>query len=424
MAAGSGKNGSILICEPMRAVRDKMILVIEGIGCKAIPTEAGKTAYALACQHKPAMIIISTEIRDVHIENIVKVFKVSEHTKGTPLLVATEERSKRKLAEYVKAGADDCILRVVALETMQQLFEKFVGVEEEVAVAPKSVGPSMEKNLIEELEITSPGGKKNPLLIRNAACPLHLRANTFHLFTLRAKSQAMEQNQFDITVYRGGKEEYQSIPYLLYESQVCPECYYASADFKFFLLEGEARKATDIWPTKTLEVLKSGQEKRDAIVRKYDDADLFSEIRSVDTGLLALELAAVTSQTIYDFDGKTYSAELYRVGNYYLRMAQVCKEARRLDDQLVHLQAACDALEKAQPMMTGTAFHRINFQIIALMIALSQDAKAEKYLSTMGNTVSDERRVSQISQAEQDANKNYYNMARQAWENRDSLRLQ
>lgn len=416
MGEGTDKPvAKVLICEPMRALRDKMVREAGLAGAEVVPVSTGKEALQAAAHQKPNLALLSSAVSDVHIENLLKAFQVSEHTRNIPLVVATDEVLQARLKMFLKQGAAECVQRAIPAERFTRLLDKHANLRlvDPAAARRDRATRIFKRAQLPKSEAPSEEGKTSPLLVKQIRCPLHRESDSFDTFYVRSRSQIVEYNMFDVAVYKGAMKNFFAVPFLLYEPSVCPHCLYASTDVNFFLREGDGRAARDIWPDRVREELRDRREERIALV-DCEPVELFGNSRSVAGGLAGLKLCVATSRALFDFDNKTYCNELYRVANYYLRMAQILAEDGRGDESDEYLTEGFHVLEKAFPHTSGPAFFRLMYQLLAIGVYFSWDEKVGVYFSRLR-----EMEASIVTDSKEDeASRRYAKRIRRLWEDR------
>ena len=216
-------------------------------------------------------------------------------------------------------------------------------------------------------------------------CFFHPSEKFINCHSLKVKTQVVHPNAFDIMVYKAAVPEQVYCNYMLIEVQICPECYFATNYYKHFVSEKyhkEGSRPKEFNGAVVAQMAKTKAERK-AIFDKMSGGQLDGLQRSHEDAILSFELAALSYKTVAMAHKVPHGMSLYRIGNFYLKAAQLCAEIDEKDREDAFLRQALDYLEKSYTTLTGPSLYRVTMQIFALSIYFEEFQNAEQYMQAM-----------------------------------------
>ncbi len=203
----------------------------------------------------------------------------------------------------------------------------------------------------------------------------------FKSYFLKPNSQIMKPNFFLLPEYVGPTEGNQECNFTALEVSVCPETFFASNNVNFFfhpknqknpLLENQDLQ------NKVLPSLGEMKEKGITIPQS-----MYSVKRTVENAILAYNLAAHTSQMLYNYSPKAFVIEMGKIGEYALKAALLSKLERSMEREKEFLLMAHQAYRKSLPTVSGEQFFRRCFRLVAISVYLENYANAKEETAVM-----------------------------------------
>lgn len=169
---------------------------------------------------------------------------------------------------------------------------------------------------------------------------------------------------------RAGDDEDRERAVLLHSVQICPHCYFASADKNHFAYDTPDPDKDDLAPTpRQIRLMEERLPDREALVRACPPT-LFTEGRAPQDALVACRLAAMCAQTLHEADPKRDPVLVRAMGRYHLHAAQLC---RRLNDPVAAQNFRREALARFQDaysVLQGPSAHETLFVLIKVAAEL------------------------------------------------------
>jgi len=225
---------------------------------------------------------------------------------------------------------------------------------------------------------------EDPIYETKLICPVCKNKNVIS-YNLRAKSQFMTENHFLVPLYAGiGKFRKENFTRLA--TTVCNSCLFASPDPKDF---GKFIEYTEKFQESQLKVhnkllfhIEDTTPERFALLRENKmPTPEFVRPRSVDAAILSIKLSIFRAELEFKHDLRNTQ---FKLGAYYLKIAQLEKEAGR--ENLEALQTAAEYMEKAVINSDCDTFDlemEALYLTIALNIKLKNKEKIGGYMKVM-----------------------------------------
>lgn len=215
-------------------------------------------------------------------------------------------------------------------------------------------------------------------------CFFHRTEKDINCHSLKVKTQVVHPNAFDVMVYKAAVPEQVYCNYMLVEVQICPECYFATNFYSHFCSErSKDNERPREFNGAVVAQIAATKDERKAIFEKMSGAPSDSLQRNYEDAILAFELAAMSYKTVALAHRTPHGMSLYRVGNFYLKAAQLCSEIGDYDRGDGYLGQALDYLEKSYSTLLGPSLFRVSLQICALSIYFEDFQNAEQYMQAM-----------------------------------------
>ncbi|MBI4577064.1 MAG: DUF2225 domain-containing protein [Planctomycetes bacterium] len=288
------------------------------------------------------------------------------------------------------------------------------------AAAPAAAGPALAQAPGGEADGEDAAGDSRPsLLEKELRCHLHDDGPSFLGYLLKANTQVIDTNPFDVPVYKGPAPGRRHCNYLLMEVHVCPTCHFASNDFNHFR---DTKKKTTTRPAefsqKARKALEDHRPRRAEMVKEAGPSLLVGEGRTPEDAVHAHLLAASCAETIHSQHPETQPLVLVRAANYYLKAAQLCAELDALSREEAFLKKGRELLDKVYPQVQGPNLYKVMFQLMVLQLAFGDETSGSKLFGSFRKMQS-----GGVPANEQPFLTPYLNRAQQAWEGREFLTL-
>lgn len=165
---------------------------------------------------------------------------------------------------------------------------------------------------------------------------------------------------------RHGEDEDREGAVLLHSVQVCPMCYFASADKNHFAFDSPDPEKSDLVPTaRQVRLVQDRYPDRAAIVRACPPT-LFTEQRSPQDALAAHRLAAMCAQTLHEGDPKRDPHLLRAMGRYHLNAAHLSRRLNRPEASDPFRREALACFQEAYSTLQGDVAYETLFVMMKL----------------------------------------------------------
>jgi len=311
------------------------------------------------------------------------------------------------------AGAFDLVLHPIQSEHLDRAIDRADARSNEIVAARLALD-------LRRTCPTKPVEQNKSLLVRAIQCPMHDGPQPLSRYILRVGAIVTDIDFFDMPVYKSATQGKDFVDFHLLGVMVCPRCLLASNDPRYF---------TDLTDRGEPHVYNAAtrQQLRGTISARHDLAGVIPEsfhthARTVEEAVVAYELAMHTSRTLYECNRFSLQIELARMGNYHLRLVAV-KQLRShgisQDERVAHYRAALDLLGEAFVVVEGPILFKVAYQVVALSIALGEDAGAYRYIARLTQM----QREALLEKQERAALDRYLLRCQTAWEDRDEHRV-
>lgn len=341
----------VLIGHPDKNFRYDLHKVLSANKFLVIEADNGGALFTITKMQQPNFVITADGMPSLSTEEYLK--KLREVNLGhIPVIVLTTRNNILRNLVLMEMGAKEILLEPIReadlrfhLKRLENPFQPIFAKEDKPNsnnVENKEVPP------IKELETRKPTSvpfenesrqsstasnlkTENPsLLLRNAKCLFCKSNNKVNLFTLKTRTMLTEPNKFDIECFTSaiGNNEY--CDYILLEVGVCHNCFFATNDFRMFDIQGLRADETIEFSEFLYQAFQKKYEERKKIISKCSDK-MFTEQRSPEDALIAIELAIHTLNFLFEYDKLKYSWTQNEIFQYALKTGAIAEKAQMLD---------------------------------------------------------------------------------------------
>jgi uncharacterized protein (DUF2225 family) len=259
---------------------------------------------------------------------------------------------------------------------------------------------------------------ESPLYPRVVDCPICKKWG-LNSEELRAKSLSTLSDPFLAPVYIS-PGQYQAINYLLACVTVCDGCLVASPDRRDFnVYNRTTRQNQDSQlPPQVIRELKETTDKRKAFFEKTGiGGDLFKIPRTHAAAIVSYQLADMRAEI--EAGAKVLGA-IYKRGNYWTRIALLCRQAG-MDDKKP-LEIAAEHFKNAF-MLSDFPKVELEYQTLYVLFNIflyfGKQKEARDYLTVLDKTKQDLEKSEKAPEGALPAIKKWIDMGRNRWEDRE-----
>jgi hypothetical protein len=260
--------------------------------------------------------------------------------------------------------------------------------------------------------------RESPLYPRVVDCPICKKWGLNSL-ELRAKSLSIMNDPFMAPVYVT-VGHFQEVNYLLASVTVCQGCLLASPDRRDFVLYNRATRQnqdSQMVP-QVIRELKETTEKRKAFFDKTKIGDaLFKIPRCYAAAIVSYQLADIRAELE---GGAKVSGAFYKRGNYWTRIALLCRQAGM--DDIRALEIAAEHFKTAF-MLSDFPKQELEFQTLYILFNIylyfDKQKEARDYLAVLDKTKQDLEKSENVPDGVLPACKKWLDMGKNRWEDRE-----
>ena len=166
---------------------------------------------------------------------------------------------------------------------------------------------------------------------------------------------------------------------LLFSVQICPQCFFASADKNHFAFESPDPDKANLVPSdRQTRLLTERFGEREALARE-SGSTLFGESRTPRDGLAANRLAVLCAQSLYEGDPRHDPLLLRAIGRCQLSAGHLCRIADDHAGADTHRREALGTLKNAYSALQGAPAHETLYTIVRLAADLGDPAVVHEY---------------------------------------------
>lgn len=267
------------------------------------------------------------------------------------------------------------------------------------------------------------GVGNDPIFEIKVACPVCNQPD-ITCYELRAKSQQITMNRFQVPYYRSAPS-YKTVDYTLIYVTVCPRCLFASPDKNDFIRKSNTSKEvkrSQINSTLLITLQEKIGERKALLKTISDYENYFKRPRTNEAAIASLRLAMSRAQ-VEVWHEQPYS--LYKLGSYALRIAKIIKDME--GDNREVLREALQYFEEAFRTSNCPAEEiemQVIYTIIALNLKFSEQKAANSYIGVFSN-LKNNRLADMKTNSKLNCNTidKWSEKAKYLWEERDNLDL-
>jgi hypothetical protein len=260
--------------------------------------------------------------------------------------------------------------------------------------------------------------RESPLYPRVVDCPICKKWG-LNSQELRAKSLSTMNDPFMAPVYMT-TGHFQEINYLLACVTICDGCLLASPDRRDFVLYNRTTRQnqdSQLAP-QVLRELKETTEKRKAFFEKTGIGDaLFKIPRSYAAAIVSYQFADIRAEIE---GGAKVLGAFYKRGNYWTRIALLCRQAGMDDHQA--LEVAAEHFKTAF-MLSDFPKVELEFQTLYILFNIylyfEKPKEARDYLTVLDKTRQDLEKKENVPENVLPAIKKWLDMGKNRWDDRD-----
>jgi CheY-like chemotaxis protein len=345
--------------------RKEIVAMLGRQGCLVAQTSTGGNVPSLAAaEPRPDTVILGARLPVRTGLALCDLLRRDARTHDIPVIIVTATYSQEFAESAVKAGAKDLLLEPVSEPMLVRKLKGTLRFHRAVGRARTGV-------------VTAP---EHPLLlVRRLRCSFHPAATAFGGYWLRGDAPKGDLNLYDVPIYPPPAQGVQRdwIDYTRLEARVCPDCFFASTEDALFIQEIGPLAGKSVVPEAAAsEAVARGRDARRELVarsgpRFWDDG------RSVEDAVLAYQLAVQSERALLASDAHTYAAALTRIGNDYLKIAQLHAGLDELEQEETYLRFAYEALFETRSLGAYVEADRTLYQLVTLAHVLEEGPVAQ-----------------------------------------------
>ena len=392
-------------------------------GAKVEVVTSGGRLLEEAKRLEPDILLLDIELAGLDVGPATRVLARHPGTSGSATILLLGENTSPRLMRMMKdLGTFALMPRPLTCAAIRSSFRSAAKFAAEATKTEQRKETRAHPRLV-------PGC--NALLRKQLNCPFHPFGVKVSHFELRSGKLVGDTDLFDVPVYHKAARDGDFVDYNLASITVCPDCFFATNDPNYFddpdlgeaaLPAGANRNAYRLDPATRGKVATSAGLRsltaHDRLGRE-PDASFFAHDRSVEAGLIAYELAIMSSRSLYEAAPVRRSVELLRLGNYELRIASILHGLKRDEATVLsHRAAAAEWLERAFIDCKGVGMYKSAYQLVAIYCHLGQERKAFPFLGTL----KEQTKLSRRDQEDPAALERYVRRAEAVWADRDHHR--
>jgi DNA-binding NarL/FixJ family response regulator len=257
----------------------------------------------------------------------------------------------------------------------------------------------------------------NSILSQGMLCPFHHGSALIKRYILRTGRIIGDVNFFDIPTFSSASYGVDFINFNEVCVSICPDCLFASINPEYFLTPADRKNRTQQFDDDVRTAINDGMAARRSLAGDIGDR-LFTHRRGADGAEIALRLAIECAKTLCDVAPHRFTAELLRLANYHLRLAEHKDRQHAHPSEVANqVSKARDALCKSYSVAQGQSLYKNTYQLIAASIYFGQDGDAHQYLRQLRELERNSPPADRLAAAR------YLTRSNKAWDARDLHRI-
>jgi len=363
------KPRKVLVVDDSNVSRAAVAKLLSEAGYNVLQAGGGREALCFVGPLKPDVVILDLEMPDFDGAEACRMIRSDSRLRHTPVVMLSVRSDIQARKKALAAGAVELVRKPVTAQTL-------------LPVVGKALSDPKGLRIMAGGKVAESSGCIIP---RATRCQFHTPATEFPAFILRARTQIVERNIFDVLVYKEPTPGHDRCNYLLLAVRVCPDCFFASTSDAHFICRRFDPSEQEVLEERFRHfVADAGDQRREIAAAATDN--LFSPARTRRDALVAYELAIHSATTLYESSPTRFVVELARAGNYALKAAEI---AREMDDRrrMTHyMNRAAELLQQAYAELpVGVCLFRTIYQAAAALLAVGQDRTAAQFRGNIGD---------------------------------------
>lgn len=356
-----------------------------------IEADNGGAMFAITKMQQPNFIVAADGMPSLSTEDFLK--KLRDVNLGhIPIVILTTRNNVPRNLLLMEMGAKEVMLEPIHenelffhLKRLNQPFspnlEKSDNTSEIVAKEVESRKIVVPQTEMESKTSGNPSAARavnSSLLLRHAKCQFCKNETPLKLFTLRTRTMVTEADKFDVDCYLNSIGQNEFCDYSLLEVGVCPNCYFATNDFRAFEVLGLRSEEMITFSEFVFTAFKKKADDLKPLVLKCGKT-MFTENRSPEDALVAIELAVYTLTFLYNYDRLKYGLTQNEIFQYALKSAAIAEKAHFVDIRNQKYQEAFQLGLMQMALKGELGVRRHTYQMYALSCFLRDKDNIKKY---------------------------------------------
>lgn len=356
-----------------------------------IEADNGGAMFAITKMQQPNFIVAADGMPSLSTEDFLK--KLRDVNLGhIPIVILTTRNNVPRNLLLMEMGAKEVMLEPIHenelffhLKRLNQPFspnlEKSDNTSEIVAKEVESRKIVVPQTEMESKTSGNPSAARavnSSLLLRHAKCQFCKNETPLKLFTLRTRTMVTEADKFDVDCYLNSIGQNEFCDYSLLEVGVCPNCYFATNDFRAFEVLGLRSEEMITFSEFVFTAFKKKADDLKSLVLKCGKT-MFTENRSPEDALVAIELAVYTLTFLYNYDRLKYGLTQNEIFQYALKSAAIAEKAHFVDIRNQKYQEAFQLGLMQMALKGELGVRRHTYQMYALSCFLRDKENIKKY---------------------------------------------
>ena len=148
---------------------------------------------------------------------------------------------------------------------------------------------------------------------------------------------------------------------------------------------------------------------------------MYTHSRTVEQGIMALDLAAYTSNCLYRYSPQLFSEEFEKVIEYSLKAALLCKYQLNIQRELKYLQAAFNVLKKSVMKVSLEKQFLYLFRLVAIAVYIGDARNGKIFFDRIYKIYKEE--FNNLSEKKKVEAKEIVELVRQVWTKREDIQF-
>lgn len=398
------------------AIASRSTLAQLAVAAGAYVREAGSLSeMALLSRNLPTdVVMLDTSLKG----NLPAAVRALRLMRVPIILIKSHQNTPRKAIEtLISLGVHGVIVEPCRLDVVLQRISDAVADKLPARLAAEGYREFAHTRAPADPYSTRQVADCNSILAQGMLCPFHHGSNVIQRYMLRTGRIAGEVNFFDIPTFSSASYGVDFINFNEVCISVCPDCLFASINPEYFLTPADRKNRTQQFDDDVRAAINDGLAARQAVTGDIGDR-LFTHRRGAEGAEVALHLAIGCAQTLCRVAPRRFCAELLRLGNYHLRLAEHKDRQHASQSEVAEqVSKAHEVLRDSFPVAQGQSLYKNTFQLITSSIYFGHDGDAHQYLRQLRELEQNAAPADRTSAAR------YLMRSNKAWEARDLHRV-